>query len=275
MQPHFFLFGLTFYWYGLILGIAIAAAMVLIDYRAARFDALDFSEKKRVLSSRKVSLRLFFQQWSVALIISGFIGARLWHVTTDWQLYQNNWRSAFDVSSGGLSILGAVLGGIVGLLVLRKVAMSVRALPVALILDALVFGLPIAQAIGRLGNWINQELYGLPTTLPWAIPIDFQHRLPGFEAIERYHPLFLYEAVLLLILGAALWWIVRVRPHLFGTGYFALLYLASYSLSRFLLDFLRLDSPNVVLGLGINQLVLLLVFVLSSTLLVRRRETYV
>lgn len=275
MQPHFSILGLTFYWYGLLLGLAIAVALVLIDYRAARFDSLDFAEKKAVLSSRKASLRVFFQQWSVALIISGFIGARLWHVATDWQLYRNNWFGALDISSGGLSILGAVLGGIIGLLVLRKLATSVRAVPAALILDALVFGLPIAQAIGRLGNWINQELYGLPTTLPWAIPIDFQYRLPGFEAIEYYHPLFLYEAVLLLILGSALWWIVRVRPHRFGTGYFALLYLASYSLIRFLLDFLRLDSPNVVLGLGINQLVLLLVFVLSSTLLVRRRGTYV
>lgn len=261
MNPHFTLLGLTFYWYGLIVGTAIAAVLVIIDFKAAQFDKLDYAEKKHLVSSRKLSLQEFFQHWSVVLLIGGFIGARLWHVATDWQLYRWRWLDAFSLSEGGLSILGAIVGGLLSLVVLRRLVKKAGRLPIFLVLDTLVFGIPFGQAIGRLGNWVNQELYGLPSSLPWSISIDPAFRLSAYEAVERYHPLFLYEMLAMSILGGLFWLIQSKRRNVYGTGFFTLLYFTVYSGVRFALDFLRLDRPEIVLKMGVNQIVLLLTFV--------------
>lgn len=269
MNPHFTVLGLDFYWYGLIVGLAIALVLILVDYRAALYDRQAFADKKKHVKSRKVSLQLFFQQWSVLLILAGFIGARLWHVATDWQLYWPDWKSSLSLTQGGLSILGAMLGLAVGLILIRKFSKSSRALPLLLIADAMVFGIPFGQAVGRLGNWVNQELYGLPSNLPWAISIDVQHRVEQYIVIEKYHPLFLYEALLLVTLGCLIWWFNRKQSRLFGTGFFVLLYLTVYSGVRLLLDFIRVDRPQVLFGLGINQLVLFVTFIVLAVLWVR------
>ena len=274
MNPHFSLFGLNFYWYGLIVGLAIAVVLILVDYRAQLYDRLQFSDKKKQVKSRTVSLQLFFQQWSVVLVIGGFVGARLWHVATDWQLYRFNWQGIFQISQGGLSILGAMAGVALTLLLVRRFSKTARAVPVLLIADAIVFGLPFGQAIGRLGNWVNQELYGLPSALPWAITISPEHRMAGYEAIARYHPLFFYEALAMVVLGGLIWWLNRTRPRLFGTGFFVLLYITIYSIVRFCLDFLRLGRPVWFVGLSANQMILLAVFVVSLALWLKSRKKH-
>ncbi len=261
MNPHFSIFGLQFYWYGLLLGLSIALVMYLVDRRAVKFDRLDFSDKRSRVASRTVSLQLFFQQWSVVLVVGGLIGARAWHVATDWHRYVGDWFAVLELNQGGLSILGAIVGGVLTLMILRRFVPSVRLVPALLICDALVFGLPFGQAVGRVGNWINQELYGLPTTLPWGIPIDVAHRLPDFVMYERYHPLFAYEALVLIGLGLGIWWLDRRMSHLFGSGFFTLLYLTIYSSVRFLLDFLRIDRAVWQFGLGANQVVPALCFI--------------
>lgn len=262
MNPHFTILGLTFYWYGLIVGLAIALVLVLVDRRASIFDQQAFADKKAIIKSRKALVQPFFQQWSMAILAGGFIGARLWHVATDWQLYRFHWQSMFALSQGGLSILGGILGGILSILLLKRLVPTVRQLPVLLITDLLVFGLPFGQALGRLGNWINQELYGLPSNLPWALTISPELRFAGFETVERYHPLFLYEAVLMVTLGVALWILVKKYPQRLGSGLFTLVYLSIYSILRFGLDFLRIDRPVWQGGLSVNQLVLLGVWLL-------------
>lgn len=275
MHPHFILFGLTFYWYGLIIGLAIALTLLLVDYWIARFERSDIQDTKRPRSAEKARVRLFFQQWSIVLILGGLIGARLWHVATDWPLYQNQLFAALSISQGGLSIFGALAGGIITVLLLQKVVPSLRWLSLRIVGDVLVFGLPFGQALGRLGNWVNQELYGWPSTLPWAITIDAPYRLPGLEDVSRYHPLFLYEAVLLLALGGSIWWLGSRRPQLFGTGFFAAVYLTAYCVIRFFLDFLRIDRTVVVAGLGANQVVVAVVFVVVLLLWKKQAKKYV
>ena len=261
MNPHFSFFGLTFYWYGLIIGLAIALVLVLVDFRAARFDRSHARQFATTNATSSLSLQLFFQQWSMVLLVGGFMGARLWHVATDWQRYQGQWGEVLSLAHGGLSILGAVIGGLITLGILHRYIKSVRVLPLLLITDAIVFGLPFGQAVGRFGNFINQELYGLPSTLPWAITIDPGHRLPGFELVTTYHPLFLYEAMLMIGLGLSIWIIDRKKTNLFGAGFFTLYYITAYTTLRFGLDFLRLDRPVWLFGMGTNQIVLAVLFV--------------
>src|SRR5665647_3736196 len=124
--------------------------------------------------------------WAVP---AGLIGARMYHVATDWRSYQGRWIDAFKIWNGGLGIPGGIaLGVVVGLWVAHR-----RGLRFSSILDAVVPALPLAQAIGRLGNWWNQELFGRPTSLPWGLRIDVSHRPLQYISSTTFQPTFLYE----------------------------------------------------------------------------------
>jgi phosphatidylglycerol:prolipoprotein diacylglycerol transferase len=129
----------------------------------------------------------------------------------------------------------------------------------------------IGQAIGRWGNFVNQELYGLPTDLPWAIRIDPQHRLPGFENQEYYHPTFLYESLWNFGNMFLLLWLARRYQDKLRPGDLFLSYLVVYPIGRFLIEFLRLDSAQVA-GINANQTVMIVVALVSSSLLVYRHR---
>lgn len=236
--------GLTFHLYGLILGLSIGLGWWLV-MRQAR--AKGFSESEL----EKVGL------WAVG---GGVVGARIYHVATDWHLYQENWQSALYIWQGGLSVMGAVIGGgLVAWLVMRLMKPQVS---LSQLLDLSAFGTPFAQALGRWGNFFNQELYGLPTTLPWGLPIETQHRLPGYELFEKFHPLFAYEMLLMLAFGGWIWWADRRQLSHIGRGEYFRWYLLFYAVVRFSLDFLRIDKTLLgTTGLGVNQAVLALVIV--------------
>jgi phosphatidylglycerol:prolipoprotein diacylglycerol transferase len=137
--------------------------------------------------------------------------------------------------------------------------------------DVLAPGLLMAQSIGRLGNYFNQELYGIPTNVPWAIFIQPDHRLKGYEQFELYHPLFAYEALLALLGVVLLLWLARGRfAEQLKTGDLFLVYLAYYSLVRFLLESLRLDVA-IVNNINVNQLFFGLLFIISAGVFARRR----
>ncbi len=253
-------FGLTFHLYGLIIGLAVLAA-----YQISQAVATRFGMQQTV-----------FEKISVYGLVGALIGARLWHVATDWHLYQGNAVEILFVWQGGLSILGAVLGLCLGVwLYFWNNGKSYRQL--LTFLDAFAVGLPFGQAIGRLGNYVNQELYGEPSTLPWAVTIDTQHRLPGYEQIATYHPLFAYEMMATLAAGVLLHMFVTnsstfsTKSSLnVGTGSVITLYVLYYSVVRFLLDFLRIDKAvSGLLGLGTNQLILVATSILSIFLLRR------
>ncbi len=213
------------------------------------------------------------------LLIAGIIGARLWHVFTPsasniaqgvtTENYLRNPIEILKMWKGGLGIPGGVIGGALALIIYTKV----KKLSFWQWADFVAPGLLIAQAIGRWGNFVNQEVYGRPSNLPWAITIDPQYRIRGFEFVEKYHPLFLYESLLNLIGAGVLLWIDRkFKDKLFkGDIFFG--YLIWYSTVRFALEFLRLD-PSPVNGININQTSMLVVGVLAAIVLVLRHTIW-
>ena len=248
-------------WNGLLIafGIAVAALVSAI-------------EAKRRFQDAELIYYLI-----VPLTVWSWIGARLWHVFTpplsSVQLglttshYLSHPLDILSFWTGGFGIPGAILGGTFALwLASRKYE-----IPFWEVADVLAPGLLLAQAIGRIGNYFNQELYGLPTNLPWAIFIQPDHRLIGYEQIELYHPLFAYEAILALTGFAVLFWLARSKfADNFFVGDIYLAYLAFYSILRFLLETLRLDVA-LVNGVNANQLFFALLFIVAASILGHRR----
>ncbi|MFT5531027.1 MAG: prolipoprotein diacylglyceryl transferase [Candidatus Poriferisodalaceae bacterium] len=181
-------------------------------------------------------------------IPGGIIGARIYHVITDIDRYWGNFGDAFLIWKGGLGIWGGIAGGMLaGAYVARRENMDVPKL-----LNAVAPAIPIAQAIGRLGNWFNQELFGGPSTLPWAVEIDVAHRPVEFADSATFHPTFLYEATWNLLLAATLIIVVpRVWPTLKKGRLFAL-YVFGYCLGRLVIELMRTDHANTILGVRIN-----------------------
>ncbi len=210
------------------------------------------------------------------LIIGGVIGARLWHVLTPppssiaqgftTSYYFTHPLDALAVWNGGLGIPGAVLGGLVAMyLFTRKYPRP----GFAEWTDIAAPSLALGQAIGRWGNFFNQELYGAPTNLPWKLYIDPAHRLAGYEAISYYHPLFLYESLLNLANMFLLIWVTRRFETKLKKGDVFLVYLVFYPLVRFGLDFLRLDASQVF-RININQTLMAVVALGAAAALLRR-----
>ena len=213
------------------------------------------------------------------LLIGGILGARLWHVFTPsasnqamgitTENYLRNPIEILKIWNGGLGIPGGVIGGALTLIIYCK-AKKLNFLEWA---DYIAPGLLIGQAIGRWGNFVNQEVYGRPSNLPWAITIDPPYRMPGFEQVAKYHPLFLYESLLNLLAAGILVLISRKWRKKLFTGDLFLIYLMLYPAIRFLLEFLRLD-PSPVAGININQTSMLVVLILSALLLVLRHTLW-
>lgn len=233
------------------------------------------------LASREAKRRGFNPDvvWDVMpwLLIAGIIGARLWHIFTPpqsmvdmgitTQYYLTHPLDAINIRKGGLGIPGAVAGGALALWIYARV----KNMSFASWVDIIAPGLALAQAIGRWGNFVNQELYGAPTNLPWAIYIEPSKRLPEFMDQAYYHPMFLYESLwnlmnmaVLLILGR------KLKDKLF-TGDIFLIYLIIYPLGRFLLEFIRLDPSNVG-GINANQ-TLMAVLAVGSTIALVLKHT--
>jgi phosphatidylglycerol:prolipoprotein diacylglycerol transferase len=212
------------------------------------------------------------------LLIGGVIGARLWHVFTPspsaiaegrtTMFYLTHPFDLINLRNGGLGIPGAVIGGAVALFFFARR----HGLNFSEWTDIAAPSLALGQAIGRWGNFFNQELYGAPTNLPWKIFIDPQYRLQGFETQEYYHPLFLYESLWNLANMALLIWLTRHYGERLKVGDIFLAYLIIYPVGRFLLDFLRLDAAMLG-GLNANQVAMAIVAILSVLALFwRHRE---
>jgi prolipoprotein diacylglyceryl transferase len=207
---------------------------------------------------------------SIAMLAvpAGLVGARLYHVITDWQSYQGRWLDVVKIWQGGLGIPGGIaLGVAVGLVVARR-----RGIRVPVVLDAATPALPLAQAIGRWGNWFNQELFGRPTDLPWGLEIDPGRRPAQYADAETFHPTFLYESLWNLALCVFLIWLDRrkvLRP-----GYVFPAYVAGYFLARLGLEMLRVDPASLVLGVRVNIWVSLIGIATGLVLVVvgRRRS---
>lgn len=242
----FTVLGVTFHWYGLLVGLGILLGWLVVSKKAGQIQGAN-----KILD-RSIG-------W---LILGGLLGARAWHVFTDWHLYKDNLALVLYIWNGGMSILGVIAGVLLTWFILCR-TLKVSKLQRWLVPDLVAYGAPVAQIIGRIGNWINQELVGHPTGLPWGISIEPAHRPAGFENEEFYHPLFAYEMIALAIVWRIVWLRFHKRLEAFGTGSVFLTYLGLYLGFRFLLDFFRLEKGTLLgvgaLELGINQVLILII----------------
>jgi len=211
-------------------------------------------------------------------LIGGIIGARVWHLLTPTPsmieqglttyYYLTHPLAAIAVWEGGLAIFGAVVGGALAIYIYTR---STRQ-SFLVWADMIAPGLILAQAIGRWGNYINQEVYGTPSTLPWAIFIDEFHRLPEFMQFTTYHPLFLYEFLWNILIMALLLWLDKKLAGWLKNGDIFLFYMIGYPVGRFFLEYLRIDIP-LISGININQAVMAGVALLAGiVIIIRHRE---
>ncbi len=228
--------------YGLTLLVAIVAAILVTKWRWGRRPS-------------DLDLILRVAVWGVA---AGIVGARLYHVVTSWEdVPDPKWKGIFEVWEGGLGIWGGILFGVLaGAVVIKRSGGSVLQA-----MDAVAPGLLVAQGIGRLGNWWNQELYGRPTDLPWGLEIDDAHNM-DYPAGTTFHPTFLYE-MLWDLAGAAVVILVARRWRIRPPALFSL-YVAWYTFGRFFEEQLRIDPSRIFWGMRLNAWVSLILFIASS-----------
>ncbi len=216
-------------------------------------------------------------------LIFGIIGARLYHVfTPSPSMAARGIESALDylrspyqlinIRSGGLGIYGGIAGGALGLFLYSRRAR----IPALAWADLAVVGLALGQSIGRWGNFFNQELYGRPTDLPWAIGIDPQYRLADYAQFERFHPAFLYESIWSFLSFLLLYYLTRHNARRLLPGEMTALYLILYAIGRSLLELVRLDSRTVSVagldtGMAVATLVSIIVAVLAAVVVIIRR----
>ena len=269
---------LVFHWYGIIIVLGAIAGAYAATLEARRKD----QDPEHV--------------WNALMwcLIAGIVGARLYHVfsspqgtTLGFQYYfvthpfepidvlglSIPFPTALMIWNGGLGIFGAIVGGVLAILVYTRR----NHFPLVKWLDIGIVGLPLGQAIGRWGNYINQELYGPPTTLPWGIPIDAQHRIPPYTDLTRYpvgstlfHPVFLYESLWNLAVFGALMIIGRRYQARLKDGDILFLYLIFYGIGRLLVESLRPDAW-LIDGIPTAQLVSAALIVAGIGLIAWRR----
>ena len=201
----------------------------------------------------------------------GIVGGRIYHVASSWEPYFGSGGHPLDavkIWQGGLGIWGAVAFGAVG----AYLGCRRQGIVLPPFADALAPGLAVAQALGRWGNYFNQELFGKPTKVPWGLEIDLAHRPKGYEQFTTFQPTFLYESLWCVVIAVVL---VRVdRRYGLGHAQVFFLYGALYTFGRFWFELLRIDDANHILGLRVNTWVSSLVFIASvvAFLVSRRRH---
>ena len=205
--------------------------------------------------------------WAVPF---GLVGARLYHLATNPELYwggpgRSGTLGALKIWDGGLGIWGGVLFGALG----AWIACRRYHLSYAMVADALGPAMPLAQAVGRWGNWFNQELYGRPTGLPWKLHIDLAHRIPGYLNVAYYQPTFLYESI--WDVGVALAVIAADRKVHYTRGRAFALYVMLYTVGRGWIEALRIDDAHTFFGLRLNDWTSIAVFVAALVYYVATR----
>jgi phosphatidylglycerol:prolipoprotein diacylglycerol transferase len=252
---------LTIRYYGVILMLGALAGAFLAEREARR---------------RKQPSDLVWDGL-VWVLVGGVIGARIWHILTPppsmvergitTLFYLTHPLDAINIPAGGLGIPGAVIGGALALYWFSKR----RKISFLLWVDIAAPALALGQAIGRWGNFVNQELYGKPTNLPWGITIDPANRLPEYMNVSRYHPLFLYESIWNLLNMGFLLWLARRYGNRLKNGDLLWVYMIFYPTGRFLLEFIRLDYSKVA-GVNFNQAFMLVVAIAGAAILYLRHR---
>ena len=241
-------FGLNIYYYGVIMALAIAIGVLVSDWAGTKFFAL----KKETI----IDLAPY-------LIIFGIIGARLYYCILSYDFYLRFPTEIIAIRHGGISIHGAILGGLVGLWIFAK---RHKINPVKLC-DVSAIGLSLAQAIGRWGNFFNSEAFGAPTNLPWKLYIAPQYRPIPYQEYQYFHPAFLYESILDVVIFIILLALVKTGK-LKKDGNPALIYLILYSIVRIIVEMFRLDSVKYIFGMPVAIFVSIGIIIISVALLI-------
>jgi prolipoprotein diacylglyceryl transferase len=232
-------------WYGIALAVAVLVGSSIAQREIAR-------------RSLDPDLAYAVALWVVPF---GLVGARLYHVATDWSTrFAGHWERIPQVWEGGLGIYGALLGGMLG----GAIAARRHGIALPMLLDCIAPGAAFAQAIGRFGNYFNQELFGGPTHLPWGLEIALQNRPAGYEQYATFQPTFLYESLWSILVGTTVLVVSRRAWKRLPGGALLCLYLALYSAGRFFVEGLRIDPAHEIGPLRLNQVVAAVVFVVAG-----------
>ena len=247
------IFGVHIYFYGVILAVAILVGTFVADFIGARY----YSLRKELV----VDL-------SPYLVIGGIIGARLYYCLLNHDFYLRFPTEILAIRHGGISIHGAILGGLIGLLIFAKR----HKIPALKLADISAIGLVLSQAIGRWGNFFNSEAFGSPTNLPWKLYIAPQYRPIPFTNNEYFHPTFLYESILDLIIFFVLFNIAKNKKYK-KEGNIALLYLILYSFARICVEHFRIDSVCYIHGMPVAMVVSAGIIILATIALIYNNIT--
>lgn len=247
------------YWYGFLITIAFTSGFFIFNFLAQRTGF----KKEKIFD-------LFF--W---LVIGGIIGARLYHCFAEFNYYWRNPLKIFYLWQGGLAIYGAILAGLLVIYFFaKKTKESLGALPFSFyLLDLLAPALSLGQAIGRWGNFFNQELYGQPTSSFFGIFITPANRLINFENYSLFQPLFFYESLFCLLIFSILF-LLSIYKHPKIPGKIFLLYIFLYSTWRFTIEFLRIDPQPIFLNLRLGQWVSLILIFLATIFYLLIKKCY-
>jgi len=242
--------GVHIYFYGVILALAILVGTFVAEYVGTKF----FELKKETIIDM-----------APYLVICGIIGARLYYCILNCDFYLRFPTEIIAIRHGGISIHGAIIGGLIGLLLYAKR----HNISIFKLADVSVVGLAIAQAIGRWGNFFNSEAFGSPTELPWKLYIAPQYRPIPYQGYEYFHPAFLYESILDLLIFGILFLLAK-----FGKtkkdGNLALIYLILYSIARIVVEHYRIDSVLYIHGIPVAIIVSAIIILIASVFLLTR-----
>lgn len=237
---------ITVHWYGILVVSGMLSGMLLMKQLARRFS----------IKAEEVYDVLFY------VIVSGLVGARIYAVLLEWQYYAANPDQILAVWNGGLAIHGGIIGGVIALLII----VQKRKYQLLQWTDIMAPAIALGQAIGRWGNYFNQELFGKPTDAPWGIPISPSLRPNGYESAQYFHPTFLYESVLNLLNCLILLVLFKKFSH--RSGIVTAVYLINYAIIRILMEQLRIDPTAVVLGVRVPIIASGVLIIIGVSLLV-------
>lgn len=229
-------------------GIIIACAMVV---------AVLLTKKRYEERGGNPELVYDVALWAIPF---GIVGARLYHVITSPYKYfgpNGQWLEIFRIWEGGIAIMGAVIGGVIG----SAIALHRAGQRMGPFADAVAPTLLIAQAMGRFGNWFNQELFGKATTLPWGLEIDDRHLPAGYASGTLFHPTFLYEVIWNLSMAFII--IALDKRFKFKGGQLIFLYMSLYAIGRFWIENLRIDPAKIILGMRLNAWSALVIIIIG------------
>ena len=238
--------------YGLLIGVGVILAVTITLNRYT-----DDPDERRAV-----------ERILVRAVIVGFAGARLAYVSTHLDRFEGEWWKVIAIWEGGLALFGGLTAGtLTAVYLMRK-----RGGDTWRLLDSAAIGIPVAQAIGRWGNYFNQELFGTPSDLPWAVEIESRFRPEAYQDAETFHPTFLYESLWnIVVVVPVLLWIER-RFRLEGGALF-FVYAGLYGVGRFTLELIRTDTTFRLLGISRNGWVAVLVVIGAAVLFERRTRS--